>query len=46
MADFVGTANAAERALINAGIDPGARAETLGLDAFVRLAASISEQRN
>jgi 16S rRNA (adenine1518-N6/adenine1519-N6)-dimethyltransferase len=46
MADFVGTANAAERALINADIDPGARAETLGLDAFVRLAASISELRN
>ncbi len=45
LADFLGTARDAEQALISAGIDPGARAETLELDSFVRLAAVIREQR-
>ncbi len=45
LADFLGTARDAEQALISAGIDPGARAETLELDSFVRLAAAIREQR-
>ncbi len=45
LADFLGTARDAEQALISAGIDPGARAETLELDSFVRLAAAIKEQR-
>ncbi len=45
LADFLGTARDAEASLIRAGIDPGARAETLELDSFVRLAAAIREQR-
>ncbi len=45
LADFLGTARDAEQALISAGIDPGARAETLELDSFVRLTAAIREQR-
>ncbi len=45
LADFLGTARDAEASLIRAGIDPGARAETLELDSFVRLAAAINEQR-
>ncbi len=45
LADFLGTARDAEQALISAGIDPGARAETLELDSFVRLAAAIKAQR-
>ncbi len=45
LADFLGTARDAEASLISAGIDPGARAETLELDSFVRLAAAIREQR-
>ncbi len=45
LADFLGTARDAEASLIRAGIDPGARAETLELDSFVRLAEAINEQR-
>ncbi len=45
LADFLGTGRDAEASLIRAGIDPGARAETLELDSFVRLAAAINEQR-
>ncbi len=45
LADFLGTARDAEASLIRAGIDPGARAETLELDSFVRLAEAIKAQR-
>ncbi len=45
LADFLGTARDAEALLIRAGIDPGARAETLELDSFVRLAEAIKAQR-
>jgi 16S rRNA (adenine1518-N6/adenine1519-N6)-dimethyltransferase len=37
---WAGSAPAAETALREAGIDPSARGETLGLDAYVRLAAA------
>lgn len=45
LADFIGTAPLAERVLIQAGIDPGARAETLELESFIRLSAAIKAQR-
>lgn len=45
MADFIGTAQRAEQALRQAEIDPGARAETLELASFIRLAASIKVLR-
>jgi len=45
MADFIGTAQRAEQALRQADIDPGARAETLELASFIRLAASIKASR-
>lgn len=45
MADFIGTAQRAEQVLRQAEIDPGARAETLELASFIRLAASIKASR-
>jgi 16S rRNA (adenine1518-N6/adenine1519-N6)-dimethyltransferase len=45
LADFIGTAKRAEQALLEAEIDPGARAETLELDSFIRLTAAIKAHR-
>ena len=45
LADFIGTAPLAEQVLIQAEIDPGARAETLELESFIRLSAAIKAQR-
>lgn len=45
LADFIGTAPLAEQVLIQAEIDPGARAETLELESFIRLSAAIEAQR-
>ncbi len=45
LADFIGTAPLAEHVLIQAEIDPGARAETLELESFIRLSAAIKAQR-
>ncbi len=45
LADFIGTAQTAEQALVKAEIDPGARAETLELASFIRLAEAIKVQR-
>jgi len=41
IADFVGSPTLAEEALVRAGIAPSARAETLVLDDFIRLANSL-----
>ena len=45
MSDYIGTAQLAEQVLTRADIDPGARAETLCLDAFIRLSAAIKTLR-
>jgi 16S rRNA (adenine1518-N6/adenine1519-N6)-dimethyltransferase len=45
MSDYIGTAQLAEQVLTQADIDPGARAETLCLDAFIRLSAAIKTLR-
>ena len=45
LSDFVGTAPLAEQVLIQAEIDPSARAETLELPAFIRLTAAITALR-
>ncbi len=45
LADWAGSAPAAERLLRAAGIDPGARGESLGVQEFARLAAAQREGR-
>jgi 16S rRNA (adenine1518-N6/adenine1519-N6)-dimethyltransferase len=45
LADFIGSAPLAEQVLMQAEIDPGARAETLELPSFIRLTAAIKAQR-
>lgn len=45
LADFIGTPQLAEQALIQAEINPGVRAETLELGSFIRLAEAIKAQR-
>lgn len=45
LADFIGTAPLAEQVLIRAEIDPGARAETLELESFIRLSTAIKALR-
>ena len=45
LANFLGSPAVSEQALTTAGIDPRARAETLELEAFVRLTEAISELR-
>jgi 16S rRNA (adenine1518-N6/adenine1519-N6)-dimethyltransferase len=40
LAGWAGSAAAAEAALVMAGVDPTARGETLGVDAFARIAAA------
>jgi 16S rRNA (adenine1518-N6/adenine1519-N6)-dimethyltransferase len=45
LADWAGSAPAAERLLRDAGLDPGARGESLGVAEFARLAAVKQEGR-
>lgn len=45
LADFIGTAPLAEQVLMRAEIDPGARAETLELESFIRLSTAIKALR-
>jgi 16S rRNA (adenine1518-N6/adenine1519-N6)-dimethyltransferase len=45
LANFLGSPALSEQVLTTAGIDPSARAETLELEAFVRLTEAISELR-
>lgn len=45
LADFIGTAPLAEQVLMQAAIDPGARAETLELESYIRLSVAIKAQR-
>ena len=45
LAEWAGSAPAAERLLRTAGIDPGARGESLGVQEFARLAAAQQEGR-
>lgn len=42
LAPLAGSAVAAERALLDAGVDPGARGETLPLEAFCRIAEQLA----
>jgi len=44
IADFVGSPTLAEEALVRAGIAPSARAETLVLDDFIRLANALHNE--
>lgn len=45
MRTWAGSADAAEQLLRAAGIDPSARGETLGIEAFVRLGEALLERR-
>ena len=45
LAGWAGSAPEAERLLRAAGLDPGARGEALGIEAFVRLAAARAQAR-
>lgn len=45
LANFLGSPAASEQALTTAGIDPSTRAETLELEAFVRLTEAISKRQ-
>ena len=43
LAPLAGSADAAEHALLEAGVDPGARGETLRLEAFCRIAERLAD---
>ena len=45
LANFLGSPALSEQALTTAGIDPSARAETLELEAFVRLTEAVNKLR-